>query len=145
MPGLDLTGVTRIAEALVFSDSDQVRLTRDGDGDPVYDTATRRYVDPPRVTVYEGRGAVLPPGVQPTLAPPVTGQTWVDNPRDAYRLITPVDAPVPTRDQQVQVIASEMDPSLVGRTWRCVQPGQGSSFAVLRITWLDELTPTGEG
>lgn len=145
MPGLDLTKLSGVAEALVFSDQDLVRITRDGDGQPVLDPDTGLYVAPDRVTVYEGRGAVVAPGTQPTVALPVAGQMWVDNLRDSYRLFTPVDAPVPERDQQVEVTASQLDPSLIGRTWRCVQPGQGSSFVVLRVTWLDENNPTPEG
>lgn len=146
MPGLNLSGLAPLAESLVFGERDIVRITRPGDGDPILDPATKRYVDPPRVTVYEGPGAVIAPGTQPSLALPVAGQLWADDTKVAYRLLTPVTAPVPARDQQVEVVSSELDASLAGRTWRCVQPGQGSTFAVLRVTWLDENQPdVGEG
>jgi|SRR5699024_3160466 len=34
---------------------DKCKITRDGEGEPVFDPETGKYVDPPRVVVYEGK------------------------------------------------------------------------------------------
>ncbi|MER5184581.1 DUF6093 family protein [Streptomyces sp. NPDC002896] len=57
-----------------------------------------------------------------------------------YRLLTPLDAPLASRDDQVRVTVATQDPGLLNRVWRVLAISDANSLAVVRTTWLDEST-----
>ena len=71
--------------------------------------------------------------------------TYADDTRSRYKLLTPLDAPLASRDDRVRVVEATQDPGLEGRTWRVLDISDANSLAVVRTTWLDEATdqPTG--
>jgi hypothetical protein len=78
----------------------------------------------------------------PGLVLSLQGQAYADDTRNRYRLLTPLDAPLASRDDQVRVIAATQDPGLINRTWRVLDISDANSLAVVRTTWLDEVTQT---
>ncbi|MFI1720305.1 DUF6093 family protein [Streptomyces sp. NPDC020489] len=56
-----------------------------------------------------------------------------------FKLITPLDAPVASREDTVSVV-NAADPAAIGRTWRVLDVGQTSTLAVVRTTFLDQNT-----
>ncbi|MFJ4010912.1 DUF6093 family protein [Streptomyces sp. NPDC090026] len=137
---LDLRALGQFVEELVMGDT--VRITRSA-GPPVLNPATGDLEEPPPLIVYEGAGAVLDASAAPGIIAPVAGQPYEDDPKNPYKLFTPADAPVATRDDTVHVLRAAYDPALIGRTWRCNQPGQASTIIAIRVTWLDENNPAG--
>lgn len=120
---------------------DTVRVARPGTGEPVLDEDTGRLTYPARGTVYEGPGAVQATATQAgaTAALGAT-QPWTQETRSPYRLLTPLSAPIPARDDVVTVVAVH-DPAraaLLDREWVCVDAGAASTVEVVRITGLDQ-------
>ncbi|MDJ0464986.1 DUF6093 family protein [Streptomyces sp. H27-C3] len=137
---LDLRALGVLVEELVMGDT--VRITRPA-GPPVLNPATGDLEEPPPIVVYEGVGAVLDGTSAPGIIAPVAGQPYEDDPKTPYRLLTPPAAAVAARDDTVYVLRAAYDPALIGRTWRCTQPGQASTVIAVRVTWLDETNPPG--
>ncbi|PZT71506.1 DUF6093 family protein [Streptomyces sp. AC1-42T] len=137
---LDLRALGQFVEELVMGDT--VRITRPA-GPPVLNPSTGDLEEPPPLVLYEGAGAVLDGSAAPGIIAPVAGQPYEDDPKNPYKLLTPVDAPVAARDDTIRVLRAAYDPALVGRTWRCTQPGQASTIIAVRVTWLDENNPPG--
>ncbi|TQE33064.1 DUF6093 family protein [Streptomyces ipomoeae] len=135
---LDLRALGTLVKDLVMGDT--VRITRPS-GPPVLNPDTGNLEEPPPQVVYEGPGAVLDDSAARGLTVPVAGQPWPDNPNTPYRLLTPADAPVAARDDEVTVTRAAYDPSLLTRSWRCTQPGQASTLIAVRVTPLDENNP----
>jgi hypothetical protein len=136
---LDLRALGQLVEDLVMGDT--VRITRSG-GPAVLNPDTGTLEQPPPQVLYEGPGAVLDDSAAPGLTVPVAGQPWPDNPKDSYRLLTPPDAAVAARDDNVTVVRAVYDPSLTGRAWRCTHPGRASTLIAVRVTPLDENNPS---
>ncbi|MFF4409801.1 DUF6093 family protein [Streptomyces sp. NPDC001404] len=133
-PPLDLTSLGAVVQDLVMADT--IRIARPAP--PVLNPQTGELEHPAPTVVYQGPGAVLSQSAAPGLSLPVAGQPWADNPTDRYRLLTPITAPVAARDDEVSVVSATYDPALLGRAWRCLQPGQASTLVAVRVTWLDE-------
>ncbi|MFF9204253.1 DUF6093 family protein [Streptomyces sp. NPDC014986] len=140
MSMLDLSFLGALVQDLVMGDT--VRISRPA-GPPVLNPATGELEDPPPLIVYEGPGALFDASTAPGITAPAANQPYPDDPRTAYRLITPADAPVAERDDTVQVLQAEQDPALLGRTWRCTQPGQAATVIAVRVTWVDESNSRG--
>lgn len=106
MTGLDdaLAGVTTWINTTLLVDT--VRITRPGSGEPVLDEDTGQLTYPTGTLLYEGAGAVLPVNTQPTIVIPDAQLPWPDETRSSYRLLTPLDAPVPPKDALVTVTAA---------------------------------------
>ncbi|MFD5878505.1 DUF6093 family protein [Streptomyces yangpuensis] len=137
---IDLSSIGAWIEDLVMGDT--VRISR-ASGPPVLNPTTGDLEPPPPQTIYEGIGAVLGSTNTPGIVAPVAGQPYPDDPKTAYRLLTPVSAPLADRDDTVHVLHAAKDPSLTGRSWRCTQPGLVATVIAVRVTWLDENNPRG--
>ncbi|GAA1111323.1 DUF6093 family protein [Streptomyces javensis] len=135
---LDLRSLGTFVEDLVMGDT--IQISRPA-GPPVLNPATGDLEDPAPDIVYEGPGAILDSSAAPGITVPVAGQPYQDNPKTTYRLLTPTDAPVAARDDTVRVLRAAQDPALLGRTWRCTQPGLAATVIAVRVTWLDENNP----
>ncbi|WP_435245108.1 DUF6093 family protein [Streptomyces tendae] len=138
---LDLSALGALVEDMVMGDT--IQISRSG-GPPVLNPDTGDLEDPAPRVVYEGPGAVLDSTAAPGITVPVAGQPYPDDPKNTYRLLTPPRAPVADRDDTVRVLHAAQDPALIGRTWRCTQPGLASTVIAVRVTWLDENNPEGE-
>ncbi|MFJ2752644.1 DUF6093 family protein [Streptomyces sp. NPDC087297] len=135
---LDLSNLGALVEDLVMGDT--ITISRPA-GPPVLNPATGELEPPPEHVVYDGPGAVLDSTATPGITVPVAGQPYPDDPKTTYRLLTPASAPVAARDDIVRVTRAARDPALLGRTWRCTQPGLASTLIAVRVTWIDENNP----
>lgn len=148
MAGLDdaLTGVVAWISTNLMVDT--VRVVRPASGAPVLDPATGRLTYPQPALVYEGHGAVLSDGAGGLNALPTAVLPWTEETTSRARLLTPLDAPIPARDDIVTVIAvhNPANAALLGRQWVCQDPGRASTVEVVRITPLDmKQAPRTEG
>ncbi|MFH8294969.1 DUF6093 family protein [Streptomyces sp. NPDC018059] len=141
MSMLDLRSLGTLMQDLVMGDT--VQISRPA-GPPVLNPDTGELEEAPPTVIYSGPGALFDASTAPGLTPPVANQPYPDDPRGAYRLITPHEAPLATRDDTVRVLRAAQDPSLLGRTWRCTQPGQAATVIAVRVTWVDENNPSAE-
>lgn len=137
---LDLRYLGTLVEDLVMGDT--IQITRPA-GPPVLNPATGNLEDPPPRVLYEGPGAVLDSSAAPGITVPVAGQPYEDDPKTSYRLLTPTTAPVAARDDTVRVLRAAQDPALIGRSWRCTQPGLAATIIAVRVTLLDENNAPG--
>ncbi|MFJ3763086.1 DUF6093 family protein [Streptomyces sp. NPDC090080] len=122
--------------------ADTVQVFRPGP--EVLDPDTGVYVPGSEISVYEGSGAVFAVG-GPGLVVAVAGQPVPDGPRDRYRLLTPLDDPMASRDDSVRVIAATQDQGLLNRVWRVLDSSGANTLSVVRTTWMDESTQTTGG
>ncbi|WP_327413866.1 DUF6093 family protein [Streptomyces sp. NBC_01233] len=132
--GLTLGGVSAIVEKKILTS--RVRIERKGE--PVFNPDTGQYEPGPPVVVYEGPGALFPAD-GPSVVLHLAGQAYVDDTRSRYRLLTPLDAPVASREDIVRVMQAA-DPSAIGRTWRVLDIGETATLSVVRTTWVDQDT-----
>lgn len=132
--GLTLGAVSAIVENKILTN--KIRIYRPGE--PVFNPDTGQYEPGPPVTVYEGPGAVFPAG-GPSVVLHIAGQAYVDDTPSRYRLLTPLSAPVASREDTVAVVQSE-DESAIGRTWRVIDIGETSTLSIVRTTWVDQNT-----
>lgn len=134
--GLTLGAVSAIVEKKILTS--KIRIYRPGE--PVFNPDTGQYEPGPPVTVYEGPGAVFPAG-GPSVVLHLAGQAYVDDTPSRYRLLTPLSAPVASREDTVTVVEAD-DDAAVGRTWRVLDLGDTSTLSVVRTTWVDQNTQT---
>jgi hypothetical protein len=140
MAGLDaaLAGAVQwIADNLMV---DTVRISRPATGDPILDPATGRLTYPEPELLYEGMGAVLSSGAPGGInALPSAVLPWTEETMSPARLLTPLEAPIPARDDLVFVVTvhNPANTALIGRKWFCQDPGRASTVEVVRITPLD--------
>ncbi|WP_172387346.1 DUF6093 family protein [Streptomyces sp. MNP-20] len=137
--GLTLKAVGAIVEKKILTDT--VKIFRAGE--PVFNPDTGQYEPGPPVTVYEGPGAIFPAG-GPSMVLHLAGQPYVNDTPSRYRLLTPLSAPVASREDKVTVLASRDAPA-AGRTWRVLDIGETSTLPVVRTTWVDQNTQTTTG
>lgn len=119
---------------------DTVRIERPVAGAPVLDTSTGRLTYPDPDLVYEGKGAVLSSGTPGGInALPSSTLPWVEETTSSARLLTPLEAPMPARDDLVSVVAvhNPANTALIGRKWFVQDPGRASTVEVVRTTPLD--------
>lgn len=140
MAGLDsaLASVVQWIQTNLMVDT--IRITRPVTGDPVLNPATGRLTYPEPEAVYEGIGAVLATGAPGGInALPSATLPWSEETMSPARMMTPLDAPIPARDDLVTVVAvhNPANTALIGRTWFCQDPGRASTVEVVRITPLD--------
>ncbi|MEV0257721.1 DUF6093 family protein [Streptomyces sp. NPDC050732] len=134
--GLALDTISAIVEKKILTD--KIRIFRAGE--PVFNPDTGQYEPGPPVTVYEGPGAVFPAS-GPSMVLHLAGQPYVNDTPSRYRLLTPLSAPVASREDKVAVLESE-DESATGRTWRVLDLGETSTLLIVRTTWVDQDTQT---
>ncbi|MER0443019.1 DUF6093 family protein [Streptomyces sp. Edi4] len=139
MSRLDLSALGPVLQEMLMGDT--VRISRPA-GPPVLNPETGELEPVPPHVVYEGPGAVYDSSQAPGVVTPLAGQPYPDDPKNPYRLLTPTIAPIAERDDTITVVHASQDPTLVGRSWRCVQPSGASSLLVVRVTWLDENNET---
>ncbi|XUM00275.1 DUF6093 family protein [Streptomyces venezuelae ATCC 10712] len=132
--GLTLGAVSAIVEKKILTS--RIRIYRPGE--PVFNPDTGQYEPGPPVTVYEGPGAVFPAG-GPSVVLHLAGQAYVDDTPSRYRLLTPLSAPVASREDTVTVVEAA-DGAAIGRTWRVLDLGDTSTLSVVRTTWVDQIT-----
>jgi hypothetical protein len=137
--GLTLGAVSAIVERMTLTDT--VRIFRPGES--VFDPGTGQYEPGPPVIVYEGRGAVFPVN-GPSAVLHLEGQAYVDDTPSRYRVLTPLSAPVASREDLVALVEAA-DPAALGRTWRVTDLGETSTLSVVRTTWADQNTQTTAG
>ncbi|MEU4095491.1 DUF6093 family protein [Streptomyces sp. NPDC026673] len=135
--GLSLAAIAPIVETRILVDT--VEIFRPGE--PVLDPDSGEYEPGPDAIVYTGSGAIFSAG-GPGLVLSLEGQAYADDTRNRYRLLTPLDAPLASREDQVRVIAATQDGGLINRVWRVLDISDANSLAVVRTTWLDESTQT---
>ncbi|WP_461712159.1 DUF6093 family protein [Streptomyces sp. DSM 41013] len=137
-----LANVTPLVEGMLFLDT--VRFASPG-GPPVFNPDTGLYEVPEDTVFYEGPGAVQPGSLPETASAVVATQPWVNETTSKYKAFTPLTAPIAARDTIVTVVAIHAggDQTLVGRQWRAMDPSQGGTLGVIRITSLDQITQTG--
>lgn len=140
MAGLDsaLAGVVLWIQDNLMVDT--VRIERPVAGDPVLDTATGRLAYPDPDLVYEGPGAVLTSGTPGGInALPSATLPWAEETTSSARLLTPLEAPIPARDDLVTVVTvhNPANTALIGRKWFVQDPGRASTVEVVRTTPLD--------
>jgi hypothetical protein len=119
---------------------DTVRVVRPSVAAPVLDEDTGELTYPAAAVVYEGLGAVVPGNAQGQFAAiPTAGQQWVTETKSMHNLYTPLDAPIPAKDDIVTVTAvhNPANGALLGRTWICDDPGRAGTVEVVRITPID--------
>ncbi|MCK7627229.1 DUF6093 family protein [Streptomyces sp. RS10V-4] len=137
--GLTLGAVSAIVEKKILNN--KIRIFRPGE--PVFNPDTGQYEPGPPVTVYDGPGALFPAN-GPSVVLYLAGQAYVDDTPSRYRLLTPLSAPVASREDTVIVVEAD-DESAIGRTWRVIDIGETSTLSVVRTTWVDQNTQkTGE-
>src|SRR5882757_5546378 len=132
--GLTLGAVSAIVEKKILTS--KVRIYRPGE--LVFDPETGQYEPGPPVTIYEGAGAIFPAG-GPSVVLHIAGQAYVDDTPSRYRLLTPVSAPVASREDTLIVVEAD-DESAFGRTWRVIDIGETSTLSIVRTTWVDQNT-----
>lgn len=81
----------------------------------------------------------------PGLVISLEGQAFADDTRNRYKLMTPLSAPLASREDQVRVTVATQDPGLMNRTWRVLDISDANSLAEVRTTWMDEATQTTDG
>lgn len=116
---------------------DTVQIFRPGP--QVLNDDTGEYEPGPDVIVWEGVGAVFAAG-GPGMVMSLAGQAYQDDTRDRYRLLTPLEAPLSSRDDCVRVTNASADQGLLGRVWRVLDISDANTLAVVRTTWMDETT-----
>ncbi|MCT9003541.1 DUF6093 family protein [Streptomyces rhizosphaerihabitans] len=135
--GLTLAAVATIVETRILVDT--VEIFRPGP--QILNPDTGVYEPGPDLVLYQGTGAVFSQG-GPGLVLSLEGQAYADDTRNRYRLLTPLGAPLGSRDDHVRVTVATQDPGLLNRTWRVLDISDANSLAVVRTTWLDESTQT---
>ncbi|MFD9004388.1 DUF6093 family protein [Streptomyces sp. NPDC059582] len=140
MPGLDaaLAGVTAwIGDNLLV---DTVRIELPPTGSPVLNQETGTLTRPAGEVLYEGKGAVQATAQNEMTAAPGALQPWVQETRSRFRLLTPLEAPVPPKDAVVTVVQvhNPANTALIGCSWTCQDPGRASTIEVVRSTPLDQ-------
>lgn len=142
MAGLDLTGIARFVEDLILLDV--VRFSTPG-GAPVFNPDTGLYEIPEGDLIYEGPGAVQSGSLPETASAVVATQPWVNETTSKYKAFTPLAAPLAARDTIVTVVQvhTDGDVSLLGRQWRTMDPSQGGTLGVIRVTSLDQIQAAG--
>lgn len=140
MAGLDsvLADVGKLIQKLVMLDT--VRVERPATGDPVLDQATGNLTYPEPDLIYEGPGAVLSTGAPGGInALPSSTLPWTEETMSPARLLTPLAAPLPARDDLVTVVTvhNPANTALIGRRWFSQDPGRASTLEAVRITPLD--------
>ncbi len=144
MAGLDLSGIARYVEDLILLDV--VRFSAPG-GQPVFNPDTGQYDTPEGSVLYEGRGAVQSGTLPDTASAVVATQPWVDETKSKYKAYTPLSAPIAARDTIVTVVQVHEggDLTLLGRRWRVMDPSQGGTLGVIRVTNLDQIQQAASG
>ncbi|MFJ8657453.1 DUF6093 family protein [Streptomyces rochei] len=141
LPGI-LANVTGLVEGMLLLD--QVRFSSPA-GPAVFNPGTGQYEAPEGSVFYEGPGAVQPGAQSDAASAAVATQPWVNETTSRYRAYTPLTAPIAPRDTIITVIQVHPggDTSLIGRQWRALDPSQGATLGVIRITGLDQIQQTG--
>jgi hypothetical protein len=127
--GLSLAAVAPIVETRILVDT--IEIFRPGP--EILDPDSGEYVPGPDTIVYQGPGAVFAVG-GPGLVLSLEGQAYADNTRNRYRLLTPLEAPLASREDQVRVTVATQDPGLTNRIWRVLDISDANSLAVVRTT-----------
>lgn len=135
MAGLDLSGVQRAVEGWL---TDTLVLERDERTDAVLDDDTGLMAPAPPRLVWTGLGAVQ-----------VIGREQLDDPTTAdvvrregatHRALIPLAADVSAAPGDILTTTAQgptsHDPDLVGTTFRVIETGGVTSFAVLRFLFL---------
>ncbi|MET9436873.1 DUF6093 family protein [Streptomyces sp. NPDC006551] len=140
MAGLDdvLADIGAWVEENVLLDT--VRVALPGVGEPVLNPTTGQLQYPVGSVLYAGPGAVQPAAGQPTNPVVDANLPWPQATRSAYRLLTPLTAPVPPKDAIVTVTAvhNPANTALLGRSWVCADQGSAGTAEAVRITRLDQ-------
>ncbi|MFI5799064.1 DUF6093 family protein [Streptomyces sp. NPDC051677] len=116
---------------------DTVQMFRPGP--QVLNEDTGVYEPGPDVIVWEGLGAVFAAG-GPGMMMSLAGQAYQDDTRNRYQLLTRLDVPVASRDDRVRVTVASVDQGLLNRVWRVLDLSQAQTLAIVRTTWMDEVT-----
>lgn len=120
---------------------DTVRVVRPSLAAPVLNVSTGELEYPAAAVIYEGPGALQGANQQAQFgAVPAFGQPWVPESKSPYRLFTPLDAPIPEKDDVVTVteVHNADNAALVGRAWTCDDPARAGTVEVVRITPVDQ-------
>ena len=145
MAGLDLSGIIPVVENLILLDV--VRFTTPAAGAPVFNPDTGLYEIPEGDLIYEGRGAVQSGTLPESASAVVATQPWINETTSKYKVFTPLSAPIAARDTIVTVVQVHPggDTTLLGRQWRAMDPSQGGTLGVIRVTSLDQIQQAPDG
>lgn len=143
MAGLDLRGIAAVVDSWLV---DVVKATRDqGAADDTLDEETGHLVGPAETNVYEGRGMVQGITAEVEETDPDVAQI-VDETGATYRLLLPPENGADLRVGDLVRVTEQngtlVDPMLLERRFQVVHPGVVSSFHVIRIAYLKDITRT---
>lgn len=146
MAGLDniLAGVVSWIGTNLLVDT--IRITLPPMGEAVLNETTGDLEYPQGDVLYEGPGAVQGGIAQSEVSSiPNAGQPWAQETHSRYRLMTPLEAPIPPKDAVVTVVQvhNPARTDLIGRSWICQDPGIAATTEVVRITALDQNETAG--
>lgn len=110
---LGLTEGRALAEALMTA---TCIITKDGDGEPVFNTTTGQYDDPDRVTVYEGPCRIQIRGERSSGSDAEAGDRRVDTQQPELQLPVAGTEDVAI-NQQAKILTNPLDESLVDRVF----------------------------
>ncbi|WP_329474252.1 DUF6093 family protein (plasmid) [Streptomyces sp. NBC_01723] len=138
-----LANAAVIVEGAILLDT--VRFSSPAGGPPVFNPDTGLYEIPEGETLYEGPGAVQSGTLPESASAVVATQPWVNETTSKYKVFTPLTAPIAARDTIVTVVAVHEggDQTLIGRQWRAMDPSQGGTLGVIRVTSLDQIQQAG--
>lgn len=112
--------------------TDTCRVTKPGTGGRVLNPVTRKYEDPPPVTVYEGSCRLGSAGQLAGVSAAVSGEaTWET--QDAILHLPVAGSEGIESGQTVEYLTSPFDQALVGRKYGVVGPGDLSQGTARRL------------
>ncbi|MFJ9917642.1 DUF6093 family protein [Actinacidiphila glaucinigra] len=108
--GLSLAAVAPIIETGILVDT--VEIFRPGE--PVLDSDSGECIPGPDTIIYDGPGAIFA-ACGPGLVLSLEGRAFADDTRNRYRLLTPLPAPLASREDHVRVTHATQDGGLINR------------------------------
>jgi hypothetical protein len=121
--------------------TDTCRITRKGDGEPVWNPATGQYDAPAPTVVYEGKCRLRAPALVNPFQATSGPETWSV---EESVLSVPADAPSIDAGMTVTYLTAANNPNLQGRVFGVVGPHHESTATAQRVL-VKETTGTGAG
>ncbi|MFF3256416.1 DUF6093 family protein [Actinacidiphila glaucinigra] len=85
--------------------------------EPVLDPDSGECIPGPDTIIYDGPGAIFA-ACGPGLVLSLEGRAFADDTRNRYRLLTPLPAPLASREDHVRVTHATRDGGPINRVWR---------------------------
>lgn len=112
--------------------TDTCRITKPGEGEPVFNSDTGQYEDPPPVTVYEGACRLRVTSDAGNISDAAAGEaTWTV--QDPVLSLPVVGSEAVGRGMTVEYLTAAFDAALVGRRFGIVGPHHESQATARRL------------